>query len=84
MFTRKPSSICFLALTTSSCPIWLVSGSKIGLGPRGGRGGAGAEAADRGIEARAGAGVVGCGEEARVGGEETLLTLSLASPEVVK
>ena len=61
-----------------------MSGSKIGLGPRGGRGGAGAEAADRGIEAWAGAGVVGCGEEARVGGEETLLTLSLASPEVVK
>ena len=85
MFTRKPSSICFLALTTSSsCPIWLVSGSRIGLGPQGGRGGAGAEAADRGTEARGGAGVVGCGEEVRVGGEETLLALSLASPEVVK
>ena len=42
--------------------------------------GAGAEAADRGTEALGGAGVVGCGEEVRVGGEGTLLTLSLASP----
>ena len=51
--------------------MWLVSGSKIGLGPRGGRGVAGAGAAGRGVEAR-------------VGGEGTLLTLSLASPEVAK
>ena len=64
--------------------MWLVSGSKIGLGPRGGRGVAGAGAAGRGVEARAGAGAVGWGVEARVGGEETLLTLSLASPEVAK
>ena len=47
-----------------------MSGSKIGLGARGGDEDAG-EAAGRGVETR-------------VGGEDTLLTLSLASPEVAK
>ena len=48
----------------------------MGLGPRGGRELDGSEAVDRITEARGEARVVGCGEEARVGGEVVLLSLS--------
>jgi hypothetical protein len=47
----------------------------MGLGPRGGREGAGSEAVDRITEARGEAGA-GCGVEVRVGGEAVLLSLS--------
>ena len=51
--------------------MWLVSGSKIGLGARGGDGVAGVGAAGRGVETQGGGGVFS-------------LSLSRAPPEVTK
>ena len=72
MFTLKASAIERLSLAISP-PMWLVSGSKIGLGTRGGDG-----------EYLGGVGTAGRGVGTRGGGGVFSLSLSRAPSEVTK